>query len=613
MSALYQLGGSGEPRSYDYTYNQSEINATLTAFGCGNSTSGVRIIPTPLTDAVISLIRSKNESITCEESDYVSSDIFYQKFCLNVTGCLVEDWDNFTEIATQSVLVKEVRKVGGFAMLGLISSPGTEFQDSTSTSDDTGFPPVTFYFDGSDTTWRPFHGITVEGRISSLSVLESVLGILAGVESASTFDSLRFSVPDFPVADVKALLDKNSLWAFSDPELRSKLFGPTTRVEVEMCGDVFRSHVQIRSHSRLTLTPSCDMDGISGFVVWMTDPSPGFNPYTVRDIDRKYFESDKVVPTSPEALELAGQYLLYTDKVMRSKRKTGTLIDWKESDEVEVTGAMSFTTNGPASEDAPTAREFVIAQGSSPEEINITCTEDHFDGACARLYYSWLHDTWPGLAVLNLSAPKTRLALGTTAFNLRSRAPLLINPVFRMQPYISMTVVIGYTGEFECPDLLNYRNLVKLVSPEPLTLPKDCPMPAECITRVAFDFSECPNLSGALPGWMLDNRCIRSVDVSGTRISTVSPPGDEILHQASTFARMTINLRGTEISAPLDSRLCLPDAYAWEIGSRYNPCSTRSDYLWSLLFFLGIGFFLIGALLVIQRPRVSSKKNVYEY
>lgn len=176
-----------------------------------------------------------------------------------------------------------------------------------------------------------------------------------------------------------------------------------------------------------------------------------------------------------------------------------------------------------------------------------------------------------------------------------------------------MTVVIGYTGEFECPDLLNYRNLVKLVSPEPLTLPKDCPMPAECITRVAFDFSECPNLSGALPGWMLDNRCIRSVDVSGTRISTVSPPGDEILHQASTFARMTINLRGTEISAPLDSRLCLPDAYAWEIGSRYNPCSTRSDYLWSLLFFLGIGFFLIGALLVIQRPRVSSKKNVYEY
>jgi hypothetical protein len=300
---------------------------------------------------------------------------------------------------------------------------------------------------------------------------------------------------------------------------------------------------------------------------------------------------------------------------MRSKRKTGTLFNWKESDEVEVTGAMSFTINGPASEDAPTAREFVNAQESSPEEINITCTEDYFyeARACANLYYSWLRDAWTYLTKLDLYAPEARLAHNTTVFKLRNRVPLLINPVVRMQPYISMTAVIRYTGEFECPDLLNYRNLVKLVSPEPLTLPKDCPMPAECITRVAFDFSECPNLSGALPGWMLDNRCIRSVDVSGTRISTVSPPGDEILHQASTFARMTINLRGTEISAPLDSRLCLPDAYAWEIGSRYNPCSTRSDYLWSLLFFLGIGFFLIGALLVIQRPRVSSKKNVYEY
>lgn len=609
MSGLWQIGGSGEPRSYDYTYNQSEINATLTAFGCGNSTSGVPITPTPLTDAVISLIRSKNESITCEETDYVISDIFYQKFCLNATGCLVEDWDNFTEIATQSVLVKKVTKVSGFTTLGLISSPGTEFRDSTSTSDDTGFSYDPFYFDGNIATWRSFCGITVEGRISSLSVLKTMLGILAGVESASTFDSLRFSVPDFPVADVKALVDTDSKWAFSDQGLRSELFGPTTRVEVEICGDVFTSHIQISSHSRLKLAPKCDKVGISGSVVWMTDPSPGFNPYTVRDVDRAYFKSDKFVPTSLKA----GQYLFYTDTVMRSKRKSGTSINWNESDQVDVTKEMSFTTEGPASDDVPTACEFVTAQGHTPEEVNITCTEDHFGGACAHLYYSWRGDTWQRLTKLQLYAPEARLARNTTVFDLGNRALLLINPVFRMQPYISMTAVIRYTGEFECPDLLNYRNLVKLVSPEPLTLPKDCPMPAECITRVAFDFSECPNLSGALPGWMLDNRCIRSVDVSGTRISTVSPPGDEILHQASTFARMTINLRGTEISAPLDSRLCLPDAYAWEIGSRYNPCSTRSDYLWSLLFFLGIGFFLIGALLVIQRPRVSSKKNVYEY
>ena len=612
MSALLQLGGSGEPRSYDYTYNQSEINATLTAFGCGNSTSGVSITPTSLTDAVISLIRSKNESITCDETDYVSNDIFYQKFCLNATGCLVEDWDNFTEIATQSVLVQGVRRVDGYTELVLISSRGAEFQDSTSTSDDTGFPYDSFSFDGSNTTWGPFRGITVEGRISSLTVLESVLGILAGVESASTFDSLRFSVPDFLVADVKALVDTDSLWASS---ARSKLFGPGNPFEVEMCGDVFRSREQIRSHSHLTLTPKCDMDWSSSSVVWTTDPPPDSNPYKVRDIDRAYFESDKLVPTNLKAPSPAGRYLLYTDKVMRSKRKTGTLFNWKESDEVEVTGAMSFTAGGPAFEDAPTAREFVNAQESSPAEINITCTEDYFyeARACANLYYSWLRDAWTYLTKLDLYAPEARLAHNTTVFGFGNRASLLINPVFRMQPYISMTAVIRYTGEFECPDLLNYRNLVKLVSPEPLTLPKDCPMPAECITRVAFDFSECPNLSGALPGWMLDNRCIRSVDVSGTRISTVSPPGDEILHQASTFARMTINLRGTEISAPLDSRLCLPDAYAWEIGSRYNPCSTRSDYLWSLLFFLGIGFFLIGALLVIQRPRVSSKKNVYEY